>query len=199
MKLLNRWLLNRWVALKLRSELRKPDFIVGSSDNPYLLRWYITPWRRWLKQAEQRPTLWNKLKGWTSVILPNVYVHKFMRDDDDSALHDHPWFWCSIIIENEYIEHTIAAGGIHHRKHRKAGSIAFALPWKAHRVELLKDPDSLAWQWDEPQAKKPCWTIFMTWLRVREWGFHCPERGWVHWKKFTMELPDQNINQGCEP
>ena len=201
---MKRWLLNKWINVKIRHEQLKPDFIVGSSDNPYLYRWYITPWRRWLRRAEENPTLWNKLKGWASVVLPNIYLHKFMRDDDDSALHDHPWFWCSYIIENSYIEHTIAAGGIHKRRHRLPGSLAVSHPWRAHRVELVPRLERFVGADGEVVSyamshgiKSPCWTIFITWLRLREWGFHCPERGWVHWKEFTQELPGQNINKGC--
>lgn len=42
----------------------QPHQIIPSADDPYLLRWYIIPL--------------------------NVYLHKFMRSDDDRALHDHP-------------------------------------------------------------------------------------------------------------
>jgi hypothetical protein len=48
---------------------RRPDFIIGGADNPYLLRWWIIPRNRWC----------------------NVYLHKILRDDDPRALHDHPW------------------------------------------------------------------------------------------------------------
>jgi hypothetical protein len=67
--------------------VRKPDFVIGDTDNPYLLRWYLTPWRDTYKDipAAQR-TRWQEFVS----RLPNVYLHCFMRSDDDRALHDHP-------------------------------------------------------------------------------------------------------------
>ena len=103
--------------------IRPPDFIVGADDpvGPYLRRWYLLPRNRVL----------------------NVYLHQFLRDDDDRALHDHPWAWLSVLLSGSYIEHTIAAGGIHHRRVRGAGSLKISGPWRAHRVELIPwaDPD----------------------------------------------------------
>src|ERR1700761_3749952 len=75
---------------------RAPDFIIGE-DNPqgaYLNRWFLTPWRHWQrrlgKRAEANPTRWNRTAEWLARLLPNLYLHEFLRDDDDRALHDHP-------------------------------------------------------------------------------------------------------------
>lgn len=57
---------------------RKPDFVIGDLSNPYLLRWWVIPRNRFF----------------------NVYLHKFLRDDDDRALHDHPWWSMSIILSS---------------------------------------------------------------------------------------------------
>lgn len=145
-----------------RVSRRTPDFIIGGLDNPYLLRWFVIP---------RNP-------------LFNVYVHKFMRDDDDRALHDHPWFNLSVILQGRYIEHTIRAGGIHERKVYSAGAIRFRSPWFSHRIELLR--------------RRPCWTLFITGPRLRQWGFHCP-RGWVHWRLFTnLQDGGATIGKGCD-
>jgi hypothetical protein len=148
---------------------RSPDFIIGDPERPYMLRWWVIPRNKFF----------------------NVYLHCFLRDDDDRALHDHPWVWCSWLLRGGYIEHTIAAGGIHYRRMRKTGSVRLCLPSTAHRVELLPDldaPGRLKWQ---------CWTLFITGPTVREWGFHCPERGWVHWKEFTAPNQKGQIGKGC--
>jgi len=143
-----------------------PDFIVGGSERPYLLRWWLIP---------RNPVF-------------NIYLHKFVRDDDDRALHDHPWVSCSILLQGYYREHTIAAGGIHRRELREAGSVKVALPSRAHRVELLLD---------EAGRSIPCWTIFITGPRVRRWGFHCPESGWVPWEEFVDSADRGQIGKGC--
>ena len=53
---------------------RHPDFIVGGKDNPYLLRWFVIP---------RNPVF-------------NIYLHRFLRSDDDRALHDHPWGYSKV-------------------------------------------------------------------------------------------------------
>src|SRR5690606_37136256 len=102
---------------------REPDFIVGR-DAPagaYLRRWYLTPWRnlqtRLRKRAEDAPTRTNRAIAHLVGLLPNLYLHQFLRDDDDRALHDHPSWAASFMLQGGYVEHTIAAGGIHHREH----------------------------------------------------------------------------------
>lgn len=114
----------------------------------------------------------------------NAYVHLFLRSDDDRALHDHPWANCSILLRGEYIEHQIAQGGIHVRTLRRAGD--WYIRWSgklAHRIELTTGP---------------CWTLFITGPAYRRWGFHCPDRGWVHWRDFTNPEDTGDIGKGCE-
>lgn len=154
-----------WQRIKARllqiGEQRKPDVIIGGRDDPYLLRWYVIPRNRFF----------------------NIYLHKFMRSDDDRALHDHPWVNCSVLLDGQYTEHLIQAGGIHERHVRMVGHCYVRFSGKlAHRVELTHGP---------------CWTLFITGPRYREWGFHCPERGWVHWEEFTASDDRGAIGRGC--
>ena len=143
---------------------RPPNFQVGAHDvaGAYLRRWYLVP---------RNPVL-------------NVYLHHFLRSDDDRALHDHPWPWASWLLHGRYIEHTIAAGGVHRRHERHVGSLKLALPSRAHRVEVLPGESG--------------WTLFITGPRVREWGFHCPEQGWIHFKRFTKAGTYGERGPGCE-
>lgn len=34
--------------------------------------------------------------------------------------------------------------------------------------------------------------------RIREWGFYCMERGWVHWKRFTTPGDPGTTGAGCD-
>lgn len=160
------------------ADRREPDFIVGD-DNPdgaYLLRWWLIPRNR----------------------VFNVYLHKFLRDDDDRALHDHPWCWLSFLLHGSYMEHTIAAGGIHRRQLREAGSLKASGPRRAHRIELLREivdnGDPFVQKSDPPM---PCWTIFITGPRIRRWGFHCP-KGWVDFARFTKPGATGQTGAGCD-
>lgn len=155
------WLRERLLAIALK---RAPDFIIGGVDQPYLRRWWVCP---------RNP-------------LFNIYLHEFLRDDDDRALHDHPWPNCSILLKGSYVEHQIRAGGIHIRAERKAGDWYVRPSGRiAHRIEV---------------GEGGCWTLFITGPVYRSWGFHCPDKGWVPWRTFTAARDGKpgEIGRGCE-
>jgi hypothetical protein len=166
-----------------RAMRRPADFVIGGHDDPYLLRWYLVPWRKWSREARENPTCWRRLKGFVSSMLPSVYLHQFLRDDDDRALHDHPWFWCSIMLRGGYLEHTRRAHVAHW-----APAIRFGTPWRAHRIQLFGYPT---------HKRVPAWTIFITGPRLRNWGFHCPN-GWIPWQRFTAADDPGAIGPGCD-
>jgi hypothetical protein len=145
---------------------RPPDVIIGGAENPYMRRWFVLP---------RNPVF-------------NIYLHEFLRSDDDRALHDHPWANLSILLDGAYVEHTIRDGGINVRTFRRAGDWVLRRARAAHRVELIDD-----------LAGRPmrCWTLFITGPRLREWGFHCPN-GWVHWRAFTNPADGgRTVGRGC--
>ena len=121
----------------------------------------------------------------------------YLRDDDDRALHDHPSWACSLILDGAYIEHTIADGGVHHRRTWSAGSLRFLRTRHTHRIELPRldaaneDPAAAP-------ATVPCVTLFLFGPTVREWGFHCPEGGWRHWQDFTASGRPGEVGRGCD-
>lgn len=118
-------------------------------DRPFLHRWFL---RRK-----------NTLSNW--------YLHCFMRNDEDRALHDHPWWNVSLLLKGQYIEVTREG-----RKLYTAGCLKFRWASTPHRIELV---DGV-----------PCWSLFITGPVERKWGFHCP-RGWVEQKEF-------HERQGCD-
>lgn len=149
------------------AERRQPDVVIGGQERPYLRRWFLIP---------RNPVF-------------NIYVHQFLRSDDDRALHDHPWlFNCSVLLEGDYLEHTPRGVFL-----REAGELKFRWGGAPHRVELLEFPEIPEVM---PHTILPCWTLFITGPRVREWGFHCPQ-GWVHWKKFTS-ADGHEVGKGCD-
>jgi hypothetical protein len=113
----------------------------------------------------------------------NVYLHEVIRSDDDRALHDHPWVNASILLDGAYIEHRICEGGIHERLLREAGSIVVRRARAAHRLEVLPDRRAIS--------------LFITGPRIREWGFHCVEQGWVLWKTFVSKSDYGSVGRGC--
>jgi hypothetical protein len=146
---------------------RPPDFVIGG-DEPYLLRWFLIP---------RNPIF-------------NIYLHEFWRDDDDRALHDHPWlFNASWLLRGAYIEHTIKAGGLVVKTLRQAGAFKLRVGPAPHRLELTTNSVG---------DKMKCWTLFITGPRVRSWGFYCMERGWIHWKQFTAPDDKGAVGAGCD-
>ncbi|AGS81013.1 hypothetical protein [Caulobacter phage Cr30] len=140
---------------------RKPDVVIGGNEDPYLLRWWVIP---------RNPFF-------------NIYLHKFLRSDEDRALHSHPWLFClSILIKGNYIEHTPKGKFI-----RKRGNCYFRFGEAWHRVQLLtkwvKQNDGSMVGYPD---REPCTTIFVTGPRIREWGFACPQ-GFVHWGQFDKQ------------
>lgn len=160
---------------------RTPDFVIGGAERPYLQRHWLLPRNRFF----------------------NVYVHQFLRSDDDRALHDHPWlFNASWLIDGEYIEHTIEEGGIAVATPRKAGDWKFRWGRAPHRVELREIP---AWRGQlgpgvictPAPIPLACWTVFVTGPVVRVWGFHCPRR-WVPWQEFVSDRDAGSVGKGCD-
>jgi hypothetical protein len=139
--------------------VRTPDFIIGSADSPYIHRWYLIPRNRFF----------------------NIYLHKIMRDDDDRALHDHPWWNLSIILKGCYDEVTERG-----TFRRRRWSLVIRRPTAAHRLVLPTINGGISF----------CWTLFITGPRIREWGFYCP-KGWKHWKDFVNMNNTGEVGPGC--
>jgi hypothetical protein len=135
---------------------RPPDFVIGGGDQPYLRRWWLIPRNRWF----------------------NVYLHQFLRSDDDRAQHDHPWCNVSILLRGQYLEHAQSGAP----RLRRAGSVVFRRPTTRHIIEL---------------AAGECWTLFITGPTVREWGFWCEGTRFVPWRDFTAPSDKGQIGKGC--
>lgn len=140
----------------------QPHQVIGDQPDPYLLRWYVIP---------RNP-------------LFNVYLHKFLRDDDDRALHDHPWWFVSVILHGGYIEHTESperamvlrcrSALFDRRSPWRHRSVAYRPAEWRHRVALPHGRNA-AGAVDESVPRVPCWTLIITGRRSRTWGFWCPD------------------------
>jgi hypothetical protein len=192
--------LHQHLALRIAVR-RKPDQVIGEAENPYLFRWYLTPWREAYADIPPAERSW-----WQGLVsrLPNVYLHCFLRSDDDRALHDHPWNWGSFLLDGRYVEVTHEPSGL-------------GVPLRGAdyaTVDVLADylfvtrtysPGTFRWHRAEfahrlviPKGQKT-WTLFFCGWRRREWGFHCPQ-GWVHWRVFTdPSTGGATVGKGCLP
>jgi hypothetical protein len=144
----------------------KPHFIIGGPDNPYMYRWYLIPRNRRF----------------------NIYLHKFLRDDDDRALHDHPWWFISLMLKGGYWEIVPHrdGGSSNMVLKRSFPSVAFRNAKHRHRVALFTPKG----------VSEPCWTIVLTGRKSRTWGFWCP-KGFVPWHEFVAGDDVGNVGRGC--
>lgn len=168
-----------------RISRRPPDFVIGSPDDPYLQRWWLIP---------RNPIF-------------NLYAHRILRDDDDRALHDHPWWNVSIILRGGYVEVTNPYLGKYppgigtldefcddlyfyacNRTEFKTGALIRRGAAYAHRIELKRD---------DAGRLIPALTLFITGPRMREWGFFC-KKGWIPWQRFTATDNPGEVGRGCD-
>lgn len=141
-------------------DTRKPDVVIGSDANPYVHRWWLGP------------------RGDKA----SCYLHRFLRSDEDRALHDHRYDNVSTILEGECREHFYKQPLILQGESfetdwvsRFEGEVVQRKADMPHRIELVDG--------------KPMTTIFFTGDAYREWGFSMSD-GWLHWKLFHARFPE---------
>lgn len=152
--------------------------IVNCARDPYLHRWYLL-------RSERL----------------GVFIHKFVRSDEDRALHDHPWSFLVIPLWGGYIEHSdrpltldewwaglsdwcespheldLPAAAQQRRiaVRRRVWPLISARYRGTdyrHRVELIHE--------------RPSWSLFIRFTKTREWGFWLPE-GFQLWNKWWQD------------
>lgn len=156
----------KWRRRAKRIMASRPADVVIGGDNPYLNRWFFIPRNRFF----------------------NIYLHQFCRDDDDRALHDHPWPSLSLCLGGPLGEVYRRRDGTEVERWFAFGDIVYRSSRFAHRL-LCPRPGAM--------------TLFVTGPRLRAWGFHCdPPVGWRHWKEFTAPSAGYKsgaIGKGCNP
>lgn len=141
--------------------MRSPDLTIGSP--PQTLRWHLFRWRG-----------------------VQVALHRWLRSDNDRALHDHSAGNVSILLTGCYREWFSHNWEAPRWKLRLPLIPYYRRAATAHRVELHRGP---------------LWSLWIRFKPWREWGFYCP-KGWMHWRDFVdsdYRAPGSvsNIGKGC--
>lgn len=97
----------------------------------------------------------------------NIFIHKFLKSDPDD-LHDHPWSYFTLILKGGYYE-WVPGINCQVRKWRGPGHFRICGATSLHRIELAPGIT--------------CWTLFMPFAKVREWGFISKGK-WVQWEEY---------------
>lgn len=134
---------------------RPPDFVLGG----YMERWRLGAYGD----------------------APNAYIHRFRGDDDDRALHDHPYDNVSVILAGSYNEHfhvdpfTVFENRYLTYRYltwsvrRHPGQVINRKATDYHRLTMVTEEVI---------------SLFIPGPRVRRWGFLLPDRGWVDWEAY---------------
>lgn len=146
--------------LKILGACFEHKVIVNCERQPYLFRWYLI----------RREAL-------------ALFLHRFVRSDEDRALHDHPWNFLVIPIWRGYIEHSDRENpttGVRSEVSARVWPIIGMRLRQAeyrHRVELLNGKDG---------QPLPSWSIFLRFKSRRLWGLW-PKEGFVAWNKWWQQ------------
>ena len=191
------WLVR--ILFKLwRIHMGRADLYIGGVDHPYLLRWHLL-------RKDKYPI--------------NLYLHRMLRDDDDRALHDHPWWFVSIILAGGYVEvmprqpglwlgatnpiiasilRTDSVVGVSNRYQHALGDVVTAerppgsiLFRRAISIHrlMLRRPAHLGGE---------SWSLVITGRPSRDWGFYCPS-GWRDAREYARITDRESVRSiGCD-
>lgn len=116
-----------------------------------------------------------------------IFLHRMDAGDPGIDLHDHPWWFVSLILAGGYNEQRCPI--------RDASRRARVI----QKPEVGLGPDEVRRRWsirtmrlDEAHTitalhKRRSWSLVIHGPKRRPWGFYLPE-GWVHW-----EIYDQTV------
>ncbi len=153
-KIVTSWMFTTLINLLIKFNRRR-IIMDRSGDQPYLERYYLL-----FKERNKFPF--------------NIFLHKFIKGDDELDLHNHPWGYMTIILSGGYWEYQFADklklintncdNKLYSyqkiiKKWRKPGTILFYNHNNTHRVELAENTET-------------CWTLFIPFkTSTKGWGF----------------------------
>ena len=100
----------------------------------------------------------------------NLMLHRICLSDPDD-LHDHPWWYATLILKGGYWEFTPQG-----RFWRGPGHFRISAPHSLHRIEI-------------PVGSEGSWSLFFRGFKIRKWGF-VRNGQWVDHKHY---LKDRNL------
>jgi hypothetical protein len=113
----------------------------------------------------------------------SIRIHDIHTEDRDKGMHDHPWWFISIVLRNSYVEQRPLDNGTLDPAYdkygfytrRDPGSIAFRHAHDRHLIQhVITDG-------------RPVRTLFIHGPIRNEWGFYVPNRGKVDFKTYLAE------------
>jgi hypothetical protein len=170
---------------RLLTRLLPLKVIVNCDREPYLYRWYLVR-TKWVA----------------------IFVHRFVRSDEDRALHDHPWPFLVIPIWRGYVEHSDqphvcgdcdGCGTVELSQFIPTATETVLCGWCGGSGEYRRPIQRRVFPFIGARYRsetyrhrvelidgKPAWSIFIRFRECRDWGFWMPG-GFVQWNQFWKE------------
>jgi len=142
------------------SKMAPAHRVITRGDNePYLERFYFVR-REWIRDWYKRR---NKETPWFVAWIPSVYLHHFLKGDDEEELHNHPWLRSYALILTVGYREDRRMGNVVVSRILRPGMINVIRAEDFHKVELL-------------DKERGVWTIFIAGKRNEDesWGFWHP-------------------------
>lgn len=144
------------MLLKLLEKLGRKRVIYDRDGlQPYLIRYYLLFKDKLTEEEAARD-------------LPfNFMLHKVCQSDPDD-LHDHPWWYATLILKGGYWEITPEG-----RFWRGPGHFRLRSPNSLHRLEI-------------PESSDGSWSLFLRGKKVKDWGF-IKDGQWIFHKYYLQQ------------
>lgn len=113
-----------------------------------------------------------------------IFLHKMSAPDPGIDLHDHPWWFASLVLKGGYIEERAASRSAPaHAQLADARDATIELPMARGVVCARRHGSARTMRLDECHritqlTSSTCWTLVVHGPRRRLWGFFLPS-GWV--------------------
>ncbi len=169
--------IGNWKEWLINYAKRTPYSHIGT----YMQRWWIVPYRHECALKWYRNPF-----GWLLQQFDiAIRIHEIHKSDNARAVHDHPWYYITVILKGGYVEITSErqADGtyLENRKMYTAGDILFRKAEYRHRLEMI-DYDLHTWlEHGEPEVTT---TLFITFKKTNDWGFFPKPNKFIPYKKY---------------
>ena len=144
------------------------------------------PWFEWKREVGE-PGCSYLQRTMLDVRLFSIRLHHFRGDDDDRALHDHPWWFFTLILKGGYTDVSEDEERNPVYTPMKRGRLYFR---KAHHKHTVKvNPGGV-------------WTLCLMGPRTRDWGFWTETKGgkyrWFKANKYFSAHGHHKPTHPCE-
>jgi hypothetical protein len=116
-----------------------------------------------------------------------LYLHRFDAADPGLDLHDHPWWFASIVLRGGYVEEVAAARDAPRQalfaEEFTSCNRGVERAWHAPSVHSVRLDECHSIR---RLLRVPTWTLVVCGPRRRTWGFYEPD-GWVRSQSYATE------------